>query len=298
MQQLPATVHSISGNVYESASFNRLFNRPLIIRPMPKQTGEYRFLGTVQGLCFYNDNGKFLVRTSNPTAREEFLTDKRFERSRWQNAEFAGANVACKAMRAGLAEIEKDFADQYFHSRLRGALRKLMVAEGPTDMGMRPLLASKHGQLLQGLEMNAANPFARMLDAFYTTGTATETASAWLKIDPFIPKKALLNKPKRATHFELVACAVMLSDHLYDPEKKGYTPALPGISGLKAMERTGIMRMDEKMIGPLEMVCGFDMGGVPEQAGVVLFAGVKFYREDAGVVRVMRKGGNCMGVVG
>lgn len=89
----------------------------------------------------------------------------------------------------------------------------------------------------------------------------------------------------------------MLSDYHYVPELEGYAPALPELNGLAAAVKTDLLKIDNQERGPLELSCGLGIGALPAQAGMILFAGVRFYRNDAGVMRVMRKGGNCLGVV-
>lgn len=264
---------------------------------MAKQTGEIQLTGSIDGLCFYEDNGQFLVRTSNPITRDRFLNDKRFERSRWQNTEFAAAVQACKAMRQDLGSIERDFADQYFYSRLCGALRKLMTAAGPADMGMRPILVSQYGYLLKGTEMNSSCLFHRAFNAGYKIVPLHNTGGALLRIEPFIPRKALLQKPKRATDFQVVCCAVSLSDHFYLPKKNSYSPVLPEINGLAATGKTDIMKIIDWPVEQLEIPCRLNIEALPAQAGLILFAGIRYYRNDRGIMRAMRKGGNCMGVV-
>jgi hypothetical protein len=59
---------------------------------MAKQAGEYRFIGTVDELCFYKMNGVYYVRLKSSLTGKRFWRDKAFEGSRRSASRFGEGN--------------------------------------------------------------------------------------------------------------------------------------------------------------------------------------------------------------
>lgn len=58
---------------------------------MPKQVGEYRFEGTLDGICFYKMEGEYYAR------KQSSLTGKKF----WRASCFEGSRTSCKRLSRG-----------------------------------------------------------------------------------------------------------------------------------------------------------------------------------------------------
>jgi hypothetical protein len=71
---------------------------------MAKQAGEYRFIGTVDGLCFYKMEGSYYMRLKSSLTGKRFWKDKAFEGSRRSASRFGKGNQLASAVFQLVAE--------------------------------------------------------------------------------------------------------------------------------------------------------------------------------------------------
>ena len=96
---------------------------------MARLTGDFKFAGTVDGLCFYRMYGDYFVRTKSS------LTGKRF----WRDKAFEGARKSCSLL-AGASSLASRFYKTYPKEKKRRGLFnemtgrvKLWLKEGRSE---------------------------------------------------------------------------------------------------------------------------------------------------------------------
>ena len=197
---------------------------------MPKQKGLLKLKGTLQGQCYYQLNGKYVVRKAVGPSRERINTDPAFVNVKSNNQEFAAASKLSKAIRDGLSNNAKQFKDSYMAGRLTGCCRKI-IQKGSGELGQREANLHNNPKALLGFQLNKAVPFNQI----YTVKPKITNNNARNHIIISIPKSTLNNhkqRPKAATHFQLTAALSMVSNLQWQANLKAYQPTNTALNAL------------------------------------------------------------------
>lgn len=118
---------------------------------MAKQVGEYVFIGTIDGICFYRMNGMYYARSSNPLSRKRVLTDPAFAATRQYAAWMAEASPIASTLYRTLPK-EKRIKPQF--RALTGMAIQLLKAGLPAAE-VHFLLQQEVALLRTGMELVA-----------------------------------------------------------------------------------------------------------------------------------------------
>ncbi|MFK7833466.1 MAG: hypothetical protein AB8B52_09320 [Winogradskyella sp.] len=203
---------------------------------MPKQKGIIKLKGTLNGMCYYQLNGKDVVRKAVGPSRERINTDPAFANVKSNNQEFAAASKLSKAIRQGLGANAKQFKDTYMASRLTGACRKI-IQKGSGNLGQRDANVHNHPEALVGFQLNKAIPLTQL----YTAKPVVSANNQRTTITVNIAKSAahhLKQKPTKATHVQMTVALSTVSSYQWQPEENNYKATHPEQNGLGSTKQT------------------------------------------------------------
>ena len=189
---------------------------------MPKQKGVLKLKGTLQGHCYYQLNGTYVVRKAVGPSRERINNDPAFVNVKSNNQEFAAASKLSKAIRQGLGNNANQFKDSYMAGRLTGCCRKI-IQKGSGQLGQREANLHNNPTALLGFQLNKAVPFNQI----YTAKPKITSNSARNHININIPKSSIYNLkqiPNTATHVQLTAALSIVSNLQWEPNLNEYKP--------------------------------------------------------------------------
>lgn len=172
---------------------------------MAKSDSIFKIKGLIDGMSFYEMNGKIVVRRSNPPTKEKIMKDKRFKRLAENMAEFGGGGKISKDIRQMFMPYSKLYADSYIHGRLTGLIRKI-ISKGQGKRGERSFELSKNKKMPEGFEFNKNKAFSAVVKSTDFNISINENRDkVSLSISGFKPRNMLVI-PKGATHFKFVLC--------------------------------------------------------------------------------------------
>ena len=187
---------------------------------MPKQEGIFKFKGTLQGRCYYQLNGEYVVRKAVGPSRERINTDPAFVNVKTNNQEFTAATQLSKAIRRGLGATGKAFQDTYMASRLTGRCRKV-IQKGSGALGEREVNLFNNPNAIIGFPLKKDLPFQQIYTAKAVVNSNTNRSIITINI----PKSEQYNHnqiPENATHFQLTAALSTVSNSTWQSYKNEY----------------------------------------------------------------------------
>lgn len=203
---------------------------------MPKQKGIIQLKGTLDGICYYQLNGKYISRKAVGPSKERINNDPAFKNVKSNNQEFGAASMLSKAIRTGLAANAVNFKDTYMASRLSGLCRKI-IQKGRGNLGQREANLHNNPKALIGFQLNKEKPFNQI----YTVIPLITYNTSNNRITILIPKSTnnnLIKRPKSATHFQLTAALSIVSNYHWKPIVNAYKPIHPKQNGLGITQQT------------------------------------------------------------
>ncbi|TGD56720.1 hypothetical protein [Flavobacterium humi] len=165
---------------------------------MAKLKGMLQFTGNLDGISFYEMDGKIIVRKTSGFTGSAIKTQDNYVRTRENATEFGHCTIVGKQLRQALALYIKKCKTPDVHSRLVGVLSKIMKCDKVSERGKRTValgLGTPEGkQLLNGFECNPGVPLHHMVATPYHV----LMAEGKIVFDPFAPEAVIF--PVAATH--------------------------------------------------------------------------------------------------
>lgn len=123
-------------------------------------TNDLQLTGAMGNITAYKMRGsdKIIVRRKGGASKEQMKHSPAFERTRENNTEFGGCSNAGKVIRQVLFPV-KHLADYNFSSTLNKLTKKIQLLDTVGERGKRSILLSRYAYLLEGFQLNKANPF-------------------------------------------------------------------------------------------------------------------------------------------
>lgn len=123
-------------------------------------TNDLHLTGAMSSITAYKMNGsdKIIVRRKGDASKEQMKHSPAFERTRENNTEFGGCSNADKIIRQVLSPVKR-LADYNFSSTLNKLMKKIQLLDTVGERGKRSILLSRYAYLLEGFQLNKANPF-------------------------------------------------------------------------------------------------------------------------------------------
>ena len=161
---------------------------------MAKISPTIPFSNTLGDYSVYKMQGveKLIVRLRHGPSKEQLKKEKRYEKFRlWQN-EFAGASNGSKQIQLAISSIKhlKDFS---FGGLLVKICKLMQKQETEYALGTRPILFSQQGSILNGFNLNQKNPFDVLVKSPVSHTISRTAAKAILVIPQLHPGINLAN---------------------------------------------------------------------------------------------------------
>jgi len=263
---------------------------------MAKQEGMMKFTGKMGGLVFYEQNGKFFVKTPGGASKKKILSDPNFARTRENMQEFGASAALAKSFRNGFAGVSDLFRTSTLSGKVTGIMKNINRA-GEGLRGARNFEIIKNKQFIEGFELNQKVP---LKSVFFASSTLPEVNDERTAVDWTIPAfnaKNFIRPPKEATHAQLVLHGSVLSDYIFDPALSKYRYVHPEVNQASATDYSEVFSLNgdtEKDI-LLQTRFGFP-GPLPLTAGIVIGIGIIFMVAARGRSNLI-PGQNAMQVV-
>jgi len=193
---------------------------------MPKQKGFLKLEGTYDDVTFMKTQDGYIAKKKSSISKQRIKTDKKFQRTRENNAEFTNAAKAGKLLRNSINTLLKDAKDNRVTSRLMKLMMVVAKSDPESVRGSRTT-AKGDVSLLEKFDFNVNAPLTNAIKM--EPQAQIDRAQGQLKVDlqQFIPTQSV-TVPDGCTHFKIVSAGVEL-----DFEKESYvannteTEALP-----------------------------------------------------------------------
>ena len=198
---------------------------------MAQQKGIIKLKGTLDKLCYYQLNGKNIVRRASGPSKERINTDPAFAAVKANNQEFAGAVMLSKSIQKALASVANKFRDSFMHSRLTGTCRKI-IQKGNGELGQREVNIKRNPEALLHFNLNKGVTLNQLYTSEVEVSLDEITNKIALNIPISLPAN-LKKKPKGATHFKLIWVIGMVSPFEWDEKQKNYVALHPNFNGLE-----------------------------------------------------------------
>jgi hypothetical protein len=126
---------------------------------------EINFTGRLGKLTAYRMQGsdKIILRSKGGPTRKQVRKSPKFEHTRLNNSEFAGAIEAVKGIRDALTLTIRRLANFNFTPQLTRICCTMQDLEQLSDKGMRGVQISLHRDLLQGFRLNKKHFFTNVV---------------------------------------------------------------------------------------------------------------------------------------
>ena len=169
---------------------------------MAKQRGVIKLEGSIGDLTFLKTQDGYLVKEKTDIGKR-IATDKSFQRTRENNAEFGRAGKAGKTLRAAIKTLLLNAKDGRMTSRLTKEMMKVVKADATSDRGKRNVIDGEVGFLL-GFDFNINAVLGTTLSVVYTASINRVTGLLDVSVPVFVPANEIV-APDGATHYKLVS---------------------------------------------------------------------------------------------
>jgi hypothetical protein len=159
--------------------------------------------GKAGAFSFTHGRDGFTARKAEGMNGQRIFTDKRFERTRENGAEFGQAGKSGKLFRDSLLTLTAGISDRFMTSRLQKEMVKLVKSDPTSDRGLRKASLGDPA-LLDGFEFNITSPLKTVVRAEYQASIDKATGSGKVMLSAHDPRK-LISVPEGATHYLLLA---------------------------------------------------------------------------------------------
>lgn len=241
---------------------------------MSKQESIIKFKGKMDGISFFEKEGKYVARKAKGPSREKILTHPNFARTRENMSEFTGLALASGSLTLAFAPV-KNLRDNKLRGRGAKIFRSIMVVDEASVLGKRQVLLSQHRSELKKIELNAESPLSSLLTAKEVTTHSADRRTATITL-PLQPH--MIAAPLQATHFQIVQHVAMLSDVIYNAVGNRYEHANEALDTLNKTTFSDYMPLNG--VPPaLTLETTLDVAALPEDVSVVQGLGILFFKK-------------------
>ncbi|MBS9525251.1 hypothetical protein KI659_14630 [Litoribacter alkaliphilus] len=182
---------------------------------MAKQSSIIEMTGNIGKLNFYKDKEGYKVRQREGVSKERIMGDRKFARTRENNAEFANALKAAKLIRGALYPFVNTVCDSRFMQRLSKSMVQTVKSDPVSSRGNRRVA---HGDLslLEGLRLNGATNLKGLFQHHYQV--RKEGGKLDLHLQSYTPGQ--LKVPANTSHFRISLRAISFDVETDSEDKK------------------------------------------------------------------------------
>jgi hypothetical protein len=181
---------------------------------MGKLTGLIQFTGKLDGLSFYEMNGKIIVRKTGGFDGEKIKNSPKFVRVRENSSEFAQSARAGKYFRSSIALYLKKLRIPYVHNRIVSLFQEITKLDTISDRGERKV--SNGIFISEGIKAVKAFEFDKTVafSSIFPFECHVDFVHEKLTIKQFTISR--IKKPEAASHVKLRFMFVGLDFELQD----------------------------------------------------------------------------------
>ncbi|MDN3724442.1 hypothetical protein QRD02_08605 [Aequorivita sp. SDUM287046] len=246
---------------------------------MARNTSFIKIEGTLEGLTFYKQDGKNLVRSAGGVSKDRIMTDPKYKRTRENMMEFGGSASAGKGFRTAFSGVVKKLGDSRISSRLSKVMHRILDMDSGAR-GERPVAISDHTVQLKNFEFNVKCAFSSRFYAPFAAPVvnANRDSVTWT-IPPFNPDFSV-TAPEGATHFRLLLASGLVSNYEYESATKGYSPTDEEYDGKGLISYSGHIPLNSETASDTVLTVDFAIGSaLPLEVTNVVAGGIIFYQE-------------------
>lgn len=248
---------------------------------MAKQKSIFKLAGEIDGVSFFERDGKYYARKSNPVSGKQIQSDPAFARTRENMREFGSVATGSKLLRDTIRPLMTSLPDKTIANRLHKMLSFVKNLDATNSRGNRNIAAvfnSGNMAAKEAVKSFSFNPGAPLRSVIFRT-PAVDTATGVITINGLIPAEHL-DFPQEATHVRFHGGWMQID-------------FVTGISSL-VVTNTEVLAVDVTVTNLL-----LTPETVPTGTGVDFFVLlVSFYQELNGVQYPLKNGAyNALGVL-
>lgn len=261
---------------------------------MGRQKGAIKVRGKVDGISFYQMEGKDVVRKAYGHSRKRIDKDPRLGSIKANITEFGAAGLAAGSVRMLLAIVLKRLDTGRVQNRLLRIFQEIYKRDKKSRPGQRAIQLSMCRELLEGFEFSLRTSFGETFGAKIKLGQE-QGRGATIGITAVHGTKQI-KSPAGATHFKLTSYQCLVSDYLYDPKIKSYQPVKEVSRQMLVMAETGLLELKEKQKDLLLKTMFSKNTPIGDGVSVLLSLGIEYYRYEKGSFLPLKEG-RCLQVV-
>jgi hypothetical protein len=138
---------------------------------MAKLLGDIKFTGKIDGLSFYELNGKIVVRKTGGFDGKKIKEDPKFAKVRQNSTEFGHCAKVGRALRLSLGGATKKLKEPYLHNKIVSLLRNAVKLDTLNERGQRnigdALKNTEAKKMFQGFELSTTYKCSDFINAKY-----------------------------------------------------------------------------------------------------------------------------------
>jgi len=254
---------------------------------MSIQVGLVKLKGKMDGISFFQSGGKHVARMANGPDKKRILTDKRYARTRENNAEFGGCAKAAAAFRSAVRPV-LNLADNRITSRLISIFKEINLLE-PGVRGQRSILLSQHREQLINFDFDINLPVSALFTGMIKNESTPDRLGATIKFE-----NALLNRitdaPSNATHVKFTQLLATWCDHVYNAELNKYEPVLPKFQSANIITNSEYFSLSNKTPLTFSLQSTLQDEAPNESISVLHCFGLSFYQQTGENFYLLNRG--------
>lgn len=204
---------------------------------MAKQKGIIKIEGTLGDITFVKTQDGYLAKEKTSINAGRIASDKSFQRTRENNAEFGRAGKAGKVLRTAIRSVLQNSKDNRVVSRLTKEMMKVIKADSTSNRGLRNVVDGE-AELLEGFNFNINAILSSTLYAKYSAAINRATGLLEVTVPAYVPVNELV-VPEGATHYNIVSAGAEI-----DFENETFT---------EAVSQTGIQPINANPTAPVTL---------------------------------------------
>jgi hypothetical protein len=240
-------------------------------KTMAKQRGIIKIEGTLGDITFFKSQDGYIAKEKTTISAGRIASDKAFQRTRENNAEFGRAGKAGKLLRNAIRTLLQNAKDRRVVSRLTKEMIRVIKADATSSRGLRNVVDGE-AEMLQGFEFNSNAKLSTSLYAKYSPVINRATGVLEINIPAFIPVNDLVI-PDGATHYKIVSAGAEI-----DFENETF---------IEANTSTGILPWNEIETAPVTLSNPVTANSTHP---LFLFLGIQFFQQVNGTNYPLKNG--------
>ncbi|MFD1315490.1 hypothetical protein [Namhaeicola litoreus] len=262
---------------------------------MADQKSLLKFTGSLSGLVFYERNGKFYVKGAGGADRKRILKEPNFVRTRENMQEFGASAVMGRSFRNGFLPVSKLIRTTSLSGKVTGIMKRINKA-GAGVRGSRSFEIIKNKTCLEGFELNQKVALSSVFYPPYPMPELNSTRNliTW-QVPPFHPT-IYISGPHRASHFQVLLHAFVLSDYVFDKDVEKYLFVGDKYHEFRGTSYSSVLSSRSHLTETINLSIQLGEPELSNSAALVVSIGILFFEEVNGKPLLI-SGQNSMKVV-